>query len=1728
MSRRLGQLTKFILVVIALAACGGSKGSSSQSGPVATDLQTSINGWSFPNFPASAFPKTDFDEADLVSMFGSGDEICVGAVATPCTLTAEASAWARMVNQSRASGHCEGLVAIASTRFNNKETPETVKIPSQEETLHALMRAFATQFLPEVQDAITMWINKSLEEKIDELKNSFVTGNLNYTLGLYTEGGGHALLPYAVEYPTPTTPKILLYDSNWPGKNRYVDVDLEAKTWRFSFSGEDPANDSGAWTGGPQDMDLTPLSARTGTCPFCGDGTKVAKTTMLIRSSNLDWSVETDGGVVSPANPVGTDGTAVLPVKGFLKRDSYDYYVSVPNATDSKTATTVAKKKTKKTKSKLKFSGSTSVYAMMPDGIAQFTTSGKSDNPVEIEGSSISTKDPAVDLTLASGNLVANASGAAISLSVSGGEMAVSVTTASGQVVQQQVSEDKPTLQMKADPTGGGITVLAATSTGVVEKTAVSSTGVETKTIVKEVLNLSAVKAELPPELASKEIAALPSLANRNMANPNYKVDPVYVAPTTTAPKESSGGVVKNGALQAPTVGRLILPSVEFDDVPFTVQPPTSNSKGEWRFSSSKPDVAQVAATGRVTIISAGTATITATQSAVKDYESISVTAELTVSRATPVIGAFTTTTRTVGEEAFTLANPTSTSSAVFKLESSDESVAKFSKVNGKLSIVGAGRTTITASQPANDDYLAASRNFLLTVRKGTPILSAIADLSSTFGENGPTIAKPTSESRGAVTFTSSNAEVATINATTGQVSIVSAGATTVTAYQAATDDYVSATQTLTFTVKPAQPELGALNVASKTFGDSGFTIGKPTSLSSGSFTFTSSNSNVVKISEAGAATIEGAGTATITATQAASGNYSANSVTADITVAKGTPELSNISLTGLVFGSADVTMQPRSTSSGAFTFASNNSRVLTVNETTGRVRVVSAGTATVTVKQASTSNYEAASSSVTVQVGLATPAFQRLDPITKEFGDASFLWNWGTSPSDGTITYASSDPNTATINASTGRVTIVGTGVTTLKMTQSQGTNHSAASTVVVLTVSRATPVYGDFIIANRTYPAASFLLTAPSSNSDGAFTYSSSNENVATVNATTGRVTLTGVGSTTITASQVATASHTSASISTTLTVISQASDFTTNGPNDFYFDLPAGITFTLRTYAQEYGIDSQLWLYNSSNTLVADNDDYYGLDTYISYNVQNAGTYRLRTSICCGYPDSWYGTSYRVVAKGTPQFSGFALPGSGYRAGDESFNTTNATSSNSSGAVTYSSSNTAVATINATTGRVTLVGAGNTTLTATLAAEGFWNGATLTLPLPVGASCALGGECRIGDVGPGGGRIFLLPTSTGNSTNKFFEAAPSDLSSALAWCNDITTSISGANGYAFGTGEANTTAIDAACTSGAAQGAADYTNNSIGDWYLPSLDELTAMLSARTTIGGFTDASYWSSSEENGEFAKRLGFPDGGMSGHVKSQLFQVRPIRSFEIRRSCLDIKNATGTNANGIYTIALNVSGALVDTQVYCLMDSAMSGGGWTLTMKAPSYSTSFGFNANYWTTANTLNAGNTSNVTSDATSAKFNTFNYLSGTEMLAIFPDAGINGGSVTGQTYGWTWKQTIPSGPKTPLEIFSGPMEQFIGDADNFSGFNTQIFSRQADIRFYGFNWNDNWKSRWGFGWNENGGGLWPNGVCCSNDVTGGIGLTWGNYSAGDGHFGYSTSVGLSRPMSFETYVR
>lgn len=101
--------------------------------------------------------------------------------------------------------------------------------------------------------------------------------------------------------------------------------------------------------------------------------------------------------------------------------------------------------------------------------------------------------------------------------------------------------------------------------------------------------------------------------------------------------------------------------------------------------------------------------------------------------------------------------------------------------------------------------------------------------------------------------------------------------------------------------------------------------------------------------------------------------------------------------------------------------------------------------------------------------------------------------------------------------------------------------------------------PTLGSFTIPAKAADDAPFQLTAPSSDSTGTFSYSSSNTLVATVSGST--VTLVGQGSTTITATQAAAGSYAAASTSATLDVG------------------PAGTFITLSTDTSNYNLASAL---------------------------------------------------------------------------------------------------------------------------------------------------------------------------------------------------------------------------------------------------------------------------------------------------------------------------------------------------------------------------------------------------------------------------------------------------------------------------------------------------------------------------------------------------------------------
>ena len=266
-----------------------------------------------------------------------------------------------------------------------------------------------------------------------------------------------------------------------------------------------------------------------------------------------------------------------------------------------------------------------------------------------------------------------------------------------------------------------------------------------------------------------------------------------------------------------------------------------------------------------------------------------------------------------------------------------------------------------------------------------------------------------------------------------------------------------------------------------------------------------------------------------------------------------------------------------------------------------------------------------ATNNSIVLSAPLTTPTLSSMAAITKTFGDASFSLTAPTSASAGAITYTSSDANVASISGAT--VTIVGVGTVTITATQAGTTNYNSATTSTTLTVSKATPTLSSMAAITKTFGDANFSLTAPTSVSSGAITYTSSNTAVATISGST--VTIVGAGTATITATQAATAN------------------------------------------------------YNSAIT-----------------------------------------TANLTVNKRTPVLSGFSAITK--TTDDVSFTLSAPTSSGGSGAITYTSSNSAVATISGNT--VTIVGVGTTTITATQAADNNYNSTSITLNLTVNQGLVL----------------------------------------------------------------------------------------------------------------------------------------------------------------------------------------------------------------------------------------------------------------------------------------------------------------------------------------------------------------------------------------------------------------
>ena len=508
---------------------------------------------------------------------------------------------------------------------------------------------------------------------------------------------------------------------------------------------------------------------------------------------------------------------------------------------------------------------------------------------------------------------------------------------------------------------------------------------------------------------------------------------------------------------------------------PFTLSA-TASSGLPVAFASNTAAICTVSA-GSVTLLSAGTCTIQATQAGDSSYAAApAVSQSFKVTPQTQTIAFDPVPNQIIGAPPVAL-NASATSALPIVFTSTTLPICTVSGVN--VTLVGIGTCTIQAAQPGNTTYAAAtpvSQSFTVSATGQTITFKSIANQAL----GAPPFALVATASSGLpVTFMSTTAAVCTVSGV--NLTLVSVGICTIQATQPGNASYgpaPSVSQQFSVTAASQTIAFGAL--ANKVYGAAPFAV-SGTASSGLAVSFASLTLPICTVS-ASTVTVVGAGMCTVEASQAGNAGYSAATpVDQTFTIAPATQTITFGPLSNKTIGATMPMLSATASSSLPVAFASTTMPVCTVAGNT--VTLVSPGTCTVEASQPGNANYSAATpvdQSFTVAAGSQTITFA---PIPSQpFGPSPFPIA-ATASSGLTVTLTSSTASVCTVSGLT--ATFVSLGLCTVQATQPGNASYSAAPAVSQsFTVTQGSQTITFAAIPNQPFGSAAVTLNATASS--------------------------------------------------------------------------------------------------------------------------------------------------------------------------------------------------------------------------------------------------------------------------------------------------------------------------------------------------------------------------------------------------------------------------------------------------------------------------------------------------------------------------------------------------------------------------------------------------------------------------------------------------------------------
>ena len=392
-------------------------------------------------------------------------------------------------------------------------------------------------------------------------------------------------------------------------------------------------------------------------------------------------------------------------------------------------------------------------------------------------------------------------------------------------------------------------------------------------------------------------------------------------------------------------------------------------------------------------------------------------------------------------------------------------------------------------------------------------------------------------------------------------------------------------------------------------------------------------------------------------------------------------------------YGDAAFTNTLTKTGDGTVSYSSSNTSVATVSSTSGKVTIKGNGTSTITatVKDGTNYTYATKTAKYTLSVGTAAMDVSATGYTGVYDGNAHGISV--SAPSGATVKYGESAGSyDLTLSPA---YTDAGTYTVYYEVTKSGYTTVTGSQTVKISKASGSISYSKSSV--SKTYGDAAFTNTLTKTG-DGTVSYSSSNTSVATVSSTSGKVTIKGNGTSTITATVKDGTNYTYATKTAkyTLSVGTAAMDVSATGYTGVYDGNAHGISVSAPSGATvKYGESAGSY------------------DLTLSPAYTDAGTYTVYYEVTKSGYTTVTGSQIVTINKANAKVQYVekefkAKIGEPFEAPQVILDPVDLV-------VTYSSSDVDVATVDAQTGEVSLVAPGQVTITATFAGNVNYNSAS-----------------------------------------------------------------------------------------------------------------------------------------------------------------------------------------------------------------------------------------------------------------------------------------------------------------------------------------------------------------------------------------------------------------------------